>query len=214
LIVVTRAARILLLVAAGAACRSGAARQPPLVQPGAPGQPSRVITPSAAADLSKVHFTGADVKFMQGMIAHHAQAVEMTHLLKTRTISEEMRKLALRIELSQADEITMMERWLRERGQDIPGGAMQHDHGDMLMPGMLSAVELGELAAATGVDFDRLFLQDMIRHHDGALVMVRELLAMPGAAQDSDIFSFVSEVDADQRMEMDRMGAMLRERTR
>jgi uncharacterized protein (DUF305 family) len=199
------------MVLAGATCRSAALSPPPIVQPGVPGEPSRIVTPAEAADLSQIRFTPADVAFMQHMIAHHAQAVDMTSLLKTRTQREDMRKLALRIELSQADEIKMMERWLRDRGQDVPGPHAAHMHDGALMPGMLTDAQMTELAAATGVAFDRLFLENMIRHHDGALIMVQQLLARPGAAQESDMFTFVSDVDSDQRMEMERMGAMSRE---
>jgi uncharacterized protein (DUF305 family) len=203
---------VLLICVAAASCRSIAGgSSPPIVRPGAPGEPSRIVAPSDAADLSSVRFTNADVKFMQGMIAHHAQAVEMTGLLKTRTNSEEMKKLALRIELSQADEIRMMERWLRDRRAEVPDPHASHMHGEMPMPGLLTEAQMRQLGAARGADFDRLFLEDMIRHHDGALVMVKDLLATPGAAQDSDIFTFISDIDADQRMEMERMGAMLKE---
>lgn len=209
-------AAILLIAAAdalGASCRSAPRVEPgpPIVQPGAPGASSRVIAADRAADLSKVQFTAADVHFMQGMIGHHAQAVEMTDLLKTRTSSEDMRKLALRIELSQTDEIKMMERWLQVRGQEVPSPHAMHMHGAMLMPGMLTEEEMGRLAAATGAPFDRLFLEGMIKHHGGALTMVKDLLSTPGAGQDSEIFAFASDVDADQRMEIDRMAGMLKE---
>ena len=211
----SRIGPVLMIFVAAASCRSVAGgSSPPIVRPGAPGEPSRVVAPSVAADLSRVRFTNADVKFMQGMIAHHAQAVEMTGLLKTRTSSEDMKKLALRIELSQSDEIRMMERWLRDRRQEVPDPHASHMHGEMPMPGLLTDAQMRQLGAASGADFDRLFLEDMIRHHDGALVMVKDLLATPGAAQDSDIFTFISDVDADQRMEMERMGAMLRERVK
>jgi uncharacterized protein (DUF305 family) len=146
---------------------------------------------------------------MQGMIGHHEQAVEMTALLATRTASEDMRKLALRIELSQTDEINMMQRWLKVRGQEVPSPHAMHMHGAMLMPGMLTAEEMDSLAQAKDALFDRLFLEGMIKHHGGALIMVQELLSTPGAGQDSEIFAFVSDVDADQRMEIERMGAML-----
>jgi uncharacterized protein (DUF305 family) len=202
-----------LAVGAASGCRStrtGAAG-PAIVQPGAPGQPTQSISPTAAADLSHVHATAADISFMQGMIGHHAQAIEMTNLLATRTESEDMRKLAKRIELSQADEIKMMQEWLRAHGQAVPSEHEHHMHPAMLMPGMLTPEQMEQLAAAHGAAFDKLFLQFMIRHHDGALVMVKDLFATPGAAQDSDIFSFASDVDADQRMEMERMGLMLKE---
>jgi len=177
--------------------------------PGAPGQPTQVISAAAATDLSNVEYTGADIKFMQGMIGHHAQALEMVELLKTRTASEDLKKLALRIELSQDDEIRMMQTWLGARHQRVPSRTELHQHGAQLMPGMLTADEMKQLEAAKGREFDRLFLEGMIKHHGGALAMVRELLDTPGAAQESDVFAFVSDVEADQRMEIDRMGAML-----
>jgi uncharacterized protein (DUF305 family) len=186
-----------------------AAQAAPIVQPGAPGQAPKVITAEAASDLSKVEYTGADIKFMQGMIGHHAQALEMVELLKTRTQSDDMKKLALRIELSQDDEIKMMQRWLEVRRQQVPNRTAMHMHGAMLMPGMLSADEMQRLEQAKGAEFDRLFLAGMIKHHGGALTMVKELLDTPGAAQESEVFAFVSDVESDQRMEIDRMGAML-----
>jgi len=182
---------------------------PPIVQPGAPGQPSRIISAEQAADLSQVAYTGADIKFMQGMIGHHAQALEMVELLKTRTTSDDLKKLALRIELSQDDEIRMMQGWLGARHQRVPSRTEMHVHGAALMPGMLTPDEMKQLQDAKGPAFDRLFLEGMIKHHGGALAMVKELLDTPGAAQASDVFSFVSDVEADQRMEIDRMGAML-----
>jgi uncharacterized protein (DUF305 family) len=203
-----------LIVSVAAGCRSGApagAAGPALVQPGAPGQPTQNISPAKATDLSRVQATPADIAFMQGMIGHHAQAIEMTNLLATRTESDDMRKLAKRIELSQADEIKMMQEWLRNHGQAAPSEHEHHMHPGMLMPGMLTPEQMEQLAAARAAAFDKLFLQFMIRHHDGALVMVHDLFATPGAAQDSDIFAFASDVDADQRMEIERMGAMLKE---
>jgi len=207
-----RLVAVALVLVAGAACRSAdVAGAPPIVQPGAPGQSSHTIDAAEAADLSRVQYTPADVKFMQGMIGHHAQAIEMTDLLATRTSSDDMRKLAHRIELSQADEIKMMKRWLEARGQAVPSEHAHHMHGATLMPGMLTPEEMGHLADAKGPEFDRLFLEYMIKHHDGALTMVKELFATPGAAQESEMFGFASDVDADQRMEIDRMSAMLRE---
>jgi uncharacterized protein (DUF305 family) len=191
-----------------AACRTPGAG-PQIVQPGAPGQSSTVIPANRAVDLSRVQHTGADVQFMQGMIGHHAQALEMTALVPSRTGSEDMRLLALRIEASQADEINMMQRWLEVRGQTVPGPHAHHAAGAKLMPGMLTPDEMGRLAQAKGIAFDRLFLELMIKHHEGALIMVRDLLSQPGAGQESEIFAFASDVDADQRMEIDRMGAML-----
>lgn len=135
----------------------------------------------------------------------------MTALLATRTRSPEMTKLAERIEVSQADEITMMREWLEARDAAVPSEHAHHAPGAPLMPGMLSASEMGRLAAASGSEFDRLFLEAMIKHHEGALVMVQELFAARGAAQDSEIYAFASDVNADQRMEIARMAAMLKE---
>jgi uncharacterized protein (DUF305 family) len=196
----------------GISCRTaGVAEAPPLVQPGAPGESSRIISAEKAVDLSRVQHTPEDVRFMQGMIGHHAQALEMTELLKTRTSNDGMRKLALRIEVSQADEIKMMQEWLKRRGEQAPDEHAHHAHGATLMPGMLTPDEMARLAGLKGPEFDRAFLEFMIKHHDGALVMVKELFSKPGAGQEADIFAFASDVDADQRMEIDRMGAMLKE---
>jgi len=183
----------------------------PLVQPGAPGQPTRAIDVAHATDLSRVSFTPADVEFMQGMIGHHAQAVEMVELLKTRTRRDDMKMLGLRIEVSQVDEIRMMQHWLEARGQGVPDEHAHHQHDAALMPGMLTPEAMARLAAASGAAFDRLFLEGMMSHHEGALVMVHDLFASPGAGQDSEIFAFASDVEADQKMEIDRMGAMLKE---
>lgn len=193
---------------------------PPLVQPGAPGEPTRDISARQAADLSRIQYTVADVQFMQGMIGHHAQALEMTALVSSRTPREDLQLLANRVELSQADEIQMMREWLTARGAQLPGPHAHHrqagqgdEAGDgvNLMPGMLTADEMRALAAAKGADFERLFLEFMIKHHEGALTMVAELFSAKGAGQQSDIFAFASDVDADQRMEIERMGGMLRE---
>jgi uncharacterized protein (DUF305 family) len=207
---------LVVAAAAGGACRTAggtgggaAGTRPPIVQPGAPGEPSRVIAAEQAVDLSKVQHTEADVKFMQGMIGHHQQAVEMVALIPTHSTREDMKLLGKRIELSQEDEIKMMKRWLEVRGQEIPSEHAMHMHGATLMPGMLSAEEMERLAAAKGSEFDRLFLEGMMKHHGGAITMVNQLFASPGAGQEVEIFAFASDVDADQRMEIDRMGAML-----
>jgi uncharacterized protein (DUF305 family) len=195
--------------AAADATPQGADQPPQIIQPGAPGQTAKVVTAAQASDLSRVQATEADVKFMQGMIGHHAQAIEMVDLLQTRSTSESMKKLALRIQVSQEDEIKMMREWLQRRGQEVPGEHAQHT--GMLMPGMLTPEEMGQLAAAKGPAFDRLFLDFMIKHHGGALIMVEQLFNSPGAGQESDIFAFASDVEADQRMEIERMAAMLKE---
>jgi uncharacterized protein (DUF305 family) len=190
-------------------CRSSRGTSgPQIVQPGAPGQVTRVITADAAVALSPIEYTAADVQFMQGMIGHHAQAVELTDLLATRTESEDMRKLAQRIEVSQTDEIKMMEEWLKRRGEPLPDPHAHH-HGGKLMPGMLTAEEMSRLAEAKGESFDRLFLEFMIKHHEGALAMVQQLFATAGAGQEPEMFAFANDVDADQRSEIDRMRIML-----
>lgn len=181
------------------------------MQPGAPGEATRVITGREAADVSRIQTTATDVRFMQGMIGHHAQALEMTALLPSRTGREDMRLLARRIELSQADEISLMQRWLATRGQALPDPHAHHVQGAVLMPGMLTPEEMHRLEAASGREFDRLFLELMIRHHDGALTMVNDLFSSAGAGQDPEIFAFASDVDADQRIEIDRMSTMLLE---
>ena len=147
---------------------------------------------------------------MQGMIGHHAQAVEMVALIADRSASTDLKRLGLRIQVSQEDEMNMMRKWLEVRGEKIPGPHAHHEPGGF-MPGMLTSEEMAALAAAKGVDFDRLFLQGMIKHHGGALTMVDELFKSPGAGQDGDIYAFASDVVADQQMEMERMGLMLRE---
>src|SRR5687768_14923476 len=125
-----------------------------IVQPGAPGAAPTIITPRDAADLSKVRHTAADVAFMQGMIAHHAQALEMTALRPTRSTSNDLRLLALRIELSQADEIKAMEGWLKARGEAVPEPHAHHMPGAPLMPGMLTADDMRRLSEARGAAFD------------------------------------------------------------
>jgi uncharacterized protein (DUF305 family) len=178
---------------------------PRTVQPGAPGSASRVVASTPAVVRKPV---AADVEFMQGMIGHHAQAIEMVGLLKTRTSSQRMRLLGLRIEVSQADEIQTMRTWLRDQGAAEPDEHALHAPGARLMPGMLTPAEMEKLASARDVAFDRLFLEYMIKHHKGALVMVKTLLSSPGAAQESGIFAFAADVEADQTAEINRMRAM------
>jgi uncharacterized protein (DUF305 family) len=155
--------------------------------------------------------TEADIEFMQGMIGHHTQAIAMVALLKTRTSSDEMKLLGQKIEVSQTDEIRMMRTWLRDRKQDVPDEAdyrMMMSMPDMAMPGMLTQKEMDQLAAASGQECDRLFLEYMIKHHQGALTMVKTLMATPGAGQDSSVFAFASDVQADQSAEITRMRGM------
>jgi uncharacterized protein (DUF305 family) len=142
------------------------------------------------------------------------QALSMAAMVAARTSSEDIRLLARRIELSQADEIEMMREWLTARNTATPAAEAQHAHEAAPMPGMLTAAEMRRLAAAEGAEFDRLFLEFMIQHHEGALTMVDELFSAAGAGQQSDIFAFASDVEADQRIEIDRMSAMLQERAK
>lgn len=182
----------------------------PIVQPGAPGDPSRAISAEEAINLAEPELvTEADVRFMQGMIGHHAQAIEMSALVDERTERDEMRNVALRITLSQEDEIRMMQQWLTSRGYEAPEAHAHTGHGTMLMPGMLTPEEMARLEAASGTAFDLLFLEGMIKHHEGALIMVDELYAVPGAARETVIATFAGDVVADQRAEMDRMTAMI-----
>ena len=193
------------------AAASRAAAQPPrIIQPGAPGEASREISVAEATDTSGVHHRPADVRFMQGMIGHHAQAVEMVALVAARTTNAGLRRLALRIEVSQNDEMQMMREWLTRRGEALPDPHAHHT-AHAQMPGMLTPEQMSRLAAAKGAAFDRLFLAGMIQHHEGALTMVKELFATPGGGQEPDLFDFASDVEADQAMEIARMGAMLKE---
>ncbi len=170
--------------------------------------PSTAVASPAVAD--------ADVDFMRHMLAHHAQALVMTALVDERTGRQDIRLLARRIDMAQQEEMDIMRRWLSERGRPVPGSqGQQHDHHHHAddedhsgMPGMLTEAQLERLAAARGAEFDRLFLEAMIYHHEGALVMVAELFEA-GGGQDPEIFQFASHVDSDQRIEIERMYRML-----
>lgn len=168
-----------------------------------------------SAQASAQEPAAPDVAFMQGMIHHHAQAIEMVNLIAARTRSATMRSLGERINVSQKDEILMMQQWLRDHGQEAPDplphlGMNMGGHDTHMMPGMLTKAQMNALAAAKGAAFDRLFLAGMIQHHGGALVMVKELFGTTGAAQNTAIFRFASDVDSDQRAEITRMRAMLK----
>lgn len=213
MLVFTRLVLIAAVAVGVSACKTaggGSSTGTRILQPGAPGQDTKAIGTAEATDLSKVGHTAADVKFMQGMIGHHAQAVEMVALINERTQSQDLKMLGLRIQVSQDDEMDMMRKWLAARGENVPGPHAHHEPGGF-MPGMLTPEEMTALSNARGKEFDRLFLQGMIKHHGGAITMVEELFKTPGAGQDGEIFAFASDVDADQRMEIDRMGMMLRE---
>ena len=210
---------ILGAVLAGLIGPAATPQTPPIFQPGAPGAASRVITAREAVELSRTGFVEADVRFMQHMIVHHAQAVEMVDLLKTRAASDPVRRLGERIAQSQAAEMALMREWLTTRAQPVAAAdphAGHHGHSagppdpdTPLMPGMLSPNQMKALAAATGPAFNRLFLTGMIQHHQGALDMVDALLADPDSAEDPLLSEFLSSVVADQSAEILRMQTIL-----
>ncbi len=181
-----------------------------IVQPGGPGQPGRTLAPHDVATIAPPAHNAADTLFMQQMIPHHAQALEMTALVAGRSTSQDLPSLAERIELTQQTEIDQMEAWLTERNEEVPS-APDH-HGGHLMPGMLTEAQLDQLERARGAEFDRLFLELMIRHHQGALAMVQELRASGGGIEPASD-RFARDVDADQSIEIGRMQDMLSERT-
>jgi len=195
--------------------------RPVVVQPGAPGQPTRTLPSSTRATLPPP--SPADVQFMQHMIVHHAQAVEMTALIGPHTENKELRTLGERISRSQSDELRFMKRWLEARGQPT-SIAMSHGlhgqemHGkdmpghNMLMPGMLTAKQMDALRKARGKEFDHLFLSGMIQHHNGALIMVKDLFDTSGAGEDAELFNFAIDVDSGQRAEVRVMQNMLGEK--
>ena len=194
---------------------------PVVVQPGAPGKPTRTLPPSTRATLPPS--SPADVQFMQGMIMHHAQAVEMTALIESHTENKDLRSLGARISSSQSDEIKFMKRWLAARGEPIsppmpemPGMAYAdgyvRSHSMALMPGMLTPKQMEALKKAKGEEFDHLFLTGMIQHHNGALIMVKDLFDTAGAGQDAELFNFATDVDSGQRAEIRIMQTMLGEK--
>jgi uncharacterized protein (DUF305 family) len=186
---------------------------PVVVQPGAPGKPTRILPPTVRATLPPA--SPADVQFMQGMIMHHAQAVEMTALLDSHTENKDLWSLGARISRSQSDEIKFMKRWLASRGQPISQAMTQMPHMNMsrepmaLMPGMLTSEQMEALRKARGDEFDHLFLTGMIQHHGGALTMVEDLFDTAGAGQDAELFNFATDVDSGQRAEIRIMQSML-----
>jgi uncharacterized protein (DUF305 family) len=185
---------------------------------GAWQQPGANPDPPARPDLVRAPYNAADVEFMSGMIPHHAQAVVMARWAASHGARPDVRILCERIVVAQGDEIAMMRNWLRDRGQTVPAADATHhrmkmngmDH-DMLMPGMLSPQEMAQLDKARGPEWDRLFLEGMIKHHEGALKMVDDVFEAYGALQDDDLFKFASDVYADQTAEIDRMRKMLAE---
>lgn len=193
--------------------------QPIIVQPGAPGQPTQTLPASTRAKLPPR--SAKDVEFMQGMIMHHGQAVEMTAMIESRTQDKQIRLIGAKISQSQSDEINFMKRWLEMRGEKMEMemsnmSGMNHSHhtSHSLMPGMLSGKQMEELKNAQGAEFDRLFLKGMIQHHEGALVMVEELFGTAGAGQDAELFNFTTDVDSGQRAEIKIMQELLNEKAK
>lgn len=210
----TRAARIavatvglVVLVGCSSEPVDEAADEAPVVQLGAPGEDNRELTASEVAGLTGPTSTAADVEFVQMMIPHHEQALEMTALVPSRTTRDDLPLLAERIEVSQQDEIAQMRRWLGDSGElaDAHAGHSQ----EHLMPGMLTPDEMAHLEDARGAEFDELFLQYMIRHHEGAVLMVEELLTGGEGGQEPQVFQLAQHIDADQRVEISRMKRLL-----
>jgi uncharacterized protein (DUF305 family) len=190
---------------------------PVVVQPGAPGKPSKTLPPSTKGTLPPR--SQADVDFMQGMIMHHQQAVEMTALIPSHTDNKDLRLLGAKISSSQSDEIKFMQRWLAARGEStsmaMPGMSGMDASGKPLplMPGMLTPEQMEALRNAKGAEFDRLFLIGMIQHHNGALIMVKDLFDTAGAGQEADIFNFATDADNTQRAEIKIMQSMLEKKS-
>ena len=204
------AGRIAGLLIGAILAASAAAQSVPIVQPGAPGAAARILTPEQAAKVAETRFIGADIEFMQAMIHHHRQAVDMAELAPSGTADKQLLAMAERILASQRDEIKFMTSWLAARGATaaaaMPTG--HHQHGAVEMAGMASPQQMARLRAAKGRDFDRLFLQLMTAHHAGALTMVEELLERPGAAYDPVLFQFTSDLKNEQTAEIKRMDAI------
>jgi len=200
-------ARISLVAALLVTTAPLAAQGAPIVLPGAPGAEPRVIDATEAIALSDTRFSPADVSFMQGMIVHHQQAVDMAKLVRQRTNNEAVLKTADRIEAGQKDEMDFMRTWLEDRNLDVAMQGMGHAHHTM--KGMASPEQMRELAAANGTAFDRLFLELMVAHHLGAVDMVDELHGVSGSAYDPVMYEFTNDVVSDQRSEIDRMNATL-----
>lgn len=226
------------LMAAG----SAVAQTPPVFQPGAPGQPAREISVQQAREMSRFRVTDEDVRFMQHMIVHHAQAVEMVELLRTRGENPAVLRLGERIAMSQDAEMALMRDWLTGHGRPVEAADLHaghgastptadhsaHDHSGHaghaqhgaapadpqdtpVMPGMLTPRQMAALAAARGAVFDRLFLEGMIQHHQGALDMVDALMAEPDSAEDPMLSGFAASVVADQHADILRMQSLLSE---
>ena len=179
----------------------------PIVQPGAPGEAPRLLSPEEAIEVADTRYTASDATFMRNMIPHHQQALKMSKLAAARTNSPEVLDISARIEASQGDEIAFMEQWLVQRGEPIRIEMQPHAHHSMR--GMATPEQMGALAAASATEFDRQFLTLMITHHEGALHMVEALMEQPGAAYDPTLFEFTNDVTNDQSKEIELMHGLL-----
>ena len=198
---------VLLAVVAGTACGSATAGTGS-TGPGSSAPPLRIVPHNPASE--------ADIEFMQGMIPHHAQAIKIAKWAPTHGASDAVQRMCERIVVAQGDEIALMQNWLRDRGKEVPAAdATHHKHvmggvvHNVLMPGMLTDEELALLDKARGVEFDRLFLTYMIKHHNGAAAMVDEYFTKYGAGMDETAFRLAADIYADQTSEIDRMQKML-----
>ena len=195
----------LTLLLYAAPCLSFRLNAQQVIQPGAPGQPSKSLPANTTA--APPQRSQADVDFLQGMIMHHPQAVAMTALIPSHTTNPKIRELGAKISSSQSDEMLFMRRWLaaRHESQTMEMAGMPGMSMSSIMPGMLTNPQMRALAAARGPQFDRLFLAGMIQHHTGALVMVKDLFAQPAAGQDAALFNFATDADNTQRAEINIM---------
>jgi uncharacterized protein (DUF305 family) len=213
---VISAAALACLLPVSAGAKQAGPGTPTVVQPGAPGMPTKTLPLTTRPTVPPV--AQADIDFMQGMIMHHSQAVEMTALIASHTENQAVRSLGAKISSSQSDEIRFMQRWLASRGESVPMTMTGMTGMDMSgramapMPGMLTAQQMEELRNAKGAEFDHLFLTGMIQHHNGALIMVKDLFDAPGAGQDADLFNFATDADNTQRAEIKIMQHMLEEK--
>ena len=200
------------LVLALAMLTACAKHQPPPSTTAGPAPTPAATGTSAVSGAAP--YNAADVHFLAGMIGHHAQAIQMAGWAPSHGASPSVRTLCERIVVAQNDEIAFAQRWLREHGEYVPpadprGHVMQGMDHPMLMPGMLTPEQMAQLDAARGAEFDRLFLTFMIQHHQGAITMVHQLLAVPGAAENGPVNRFATDVFADQTTEINRMNLML-----
>ena len=181
----------------------------PILQPGSPGEPTKVIDSETAIAIANTSYTAADVDFMQGMIIHHYQAFLMSEMATSRTNNQTILDLAGRIDISQQDEISFMENWLLDMGQTVPDPSKSNHMHHHKMMGMATPEQMQQLSQSDSTDFDRMYLNLMIKHHEGAIDMVDRLNEYPGSAYDPQLYEFVSDLSNDQGVEIERMNGIL-----